>query len=329
MPDLVVLGQVTVDHAVPAVPGPWQESLGGNALYAAAGARLWCDPGRIGIVTRVARALAETVRPLLDGAGLPLGGLRAVDTDPLVEWHLYETDGSRRSLPRNAALRDPSVDAATLRRRYLAHLESLSPVAADIPPAWLPVRTAHVAPQLAARHGSTVPWLATRADWVGVDPSPHYARERDERELGRLLKGARAFLPSQAEVEHLAPDGDWAALVARLRTAGFDEVVLKLGGNGCVVAGPGGAPPCRVPAAPARAVDPTGAGDAFGGAYAAARLTGLPPLEAARRGAVAAAMVVECSGAAAALALSPPEALRRLRAWTAGAPDPTEGKEGS
>ena len=48
MPDLLVLGQVTVDHAVPATPGPWRESLGGNALYAAAGARLFCDPAGSG-----------------------------------------------------------------------------------------------------------------------------------------------------------------------------------------------------------------------------------------------------------------------------------------
>ncbi len=160
MPDLLVLGQVTVDHAVPATPGPWRESLGGNALYAAAGARLFCDPGRVGVVTRLGRGLGEDVRAMLGRAGLPAGGLTEVDVEPLVEWHLYERDGSRRSVPRNAALRDPAADVATLRQRYLAHLERLSPTAGDIPRAWLPARAAHVAPQVAARHGATVPWLA-------------------------------------------------------------------------------------------------------------------------------------------------------------------------
>ena len=319
MPDLLVLGQIAVDHTVPATPGPWRESLGGNALYAAAGARLWCDPGRIGIVTRLGRGLAQDVTTLLGRAGLSAGGLAPVDAEALVEWHLYERDGSRRSLPRNAALRDPTADAATLRQRYLAHLEALSPAVSDIPPAWLPTRAVHLAPQVASRHGSTLPWLGGRAEWIAVDPSPHYARELDERKLAGLLHGARAFLPSRAEVEHLAPDGDWVALIERLRDAGFEEVVLKLGGDGCLVAGPDVEPPRRIPAAPASVVDLTGAGDTFGGAYAAARLIGLDQLAAGRRGAIAAAMAVECTGAAAALALSPTEAERRLDAWIPGA----------
>jgi ribokinase len=151
--------------------------------------------------------------------------------------------------------------------------------------------------------------------WIGVDPSPHYARGLDERGLADALAGCRAFLPSRMEVDHLAPDGDWAALVRRLRDAGFQEIVLKLGGDGCLIGAPETASPRRIPPPPAAVADLTGAGDAFCGAYAAARLEGLGPFEAGRRAAVAAAMVVECTGAAAALALSAGEARRRLGAW--------------
>ena len=51
-PDLIIVGQVTIDDVVPAEPGPWRRAIGGSALYAIAGARLWIDPARIGIVTR-------------------------------------------------------------------------------------------------------------------------------------------------------------------------------------------------------------------------------------------------------------------------------------
>src|SRR5262245_5338866 len=105
-PDLLILGQVTVDHAVPAVPGPWREAVGGNALYAAAGARLWCDPARIGVVARLGHGLPVDVAALLGAAGLPTGGLQTVDHDAVVEWLLYERDGSRRSLPRDPELRE-------------------------------------------------------------------------------------------------------------------------------------------------------------------------------------------------------------------------------
>ena len=314
MADLLILGQVTVDHVVPAAPGPWQPSVGGNALYAAAGARLWYEPGRVGVVTRLGRGLPVDVAGLLAGAGLPADGLARVESEPLVEWILYEEDGSRRALPRNAALRDTDADPATLRRRYLARLEALSPTPEDIPPGWLPARAIHLAPQVAGRHRPSVERLRGQAPFLSVDPSPHYARELDAAGLARLLAGARAFLPSRAEVEHLWTDGDWPALAARLRAAGFAEVVLKLGGAGCLVSGPGDGPPTPIPAARAAVADLTGAGDAFCGAYAAARAVGLDPVEAGRRAVVAAAMVIECAGAPAALALSPAEARRRLEA---------------
>jgi sugar/nucleoside kinase (ribokinase family) len=108
-------------------------------------------------------------------------------------------------------------------------------------------------------------------------------------------------------------DGDWPALAVRLHAAGFAEVVVKLGAAGCLVSGPGSGP-TPIPAIPAAVADLTGAGDAFCGAYAAARASGLDLVEAARRAVVAAAMVIECSGAPAALALSPAEARRRLPA---------------
>jgi len=50
-------------------------------------------------------------------------------------------------------------------------------------------------------------------------------------------------------------------------------------------------------------VDPTGAGDAFCGAYAACRVLGLPPTEAAGHAAHTAALVVGSPGVEAALSL--------------------------
>ncbi len=61
-----------------------------------------------------------------------------------------------------------------------------------------------------------------------------------------------------------------------------------------------------IPTTPTPLVDPTGAGDSFCGAYAACRLQGMTPLEAARRAAATAALVVGCSGVEAALHLATP-----------------------
>src|SRR3954469_18354851 len=92
-PDILILGQITVDHVVPATPGVWFERLGGNAIYAAAGARLWCDPARIGIVARRGPNLASGLDSMLRRAGFGTGGLVPIPVENMVEWLIYEEDG--------------------------------------------------------------------------------------------------------------------------------------------------------------------------------------------------------------------------------------------
>lgn len=311
-PDLIVLGQVTVDHVVPARPGAWREQLGGNALYAAAGARLWIEPERIGVVTRVGTDCPFDPAASLERAGIGMVAVAPAGREQLVEWILYEKDGMRRSLPRNRALRSDGGESAGASPGYLAHLEAQSPAASDVPSDWLPVRAIHLAPQVLARHGDSLRTLACEAGFISVDPSPHYSLACSVESLARRLKPAAAFLPSEREVAHLVTDGGWAELARRFAQAGLREVAVKRGAAGAMLCERGGAP-VHVPACPVEVRDPTGAGDAFCGAYSACRLQGTPPVEAALRAAVAASLVVGCEGAEAALALSPATAEQALR----------------
>lgn len=312
-PDVVIVGQITVDDVVPSRPGLWGRQLGGNALYATAGARLWCDPTRIGVVARIASSLPFDVPALLENAGLTIAGLRSVTVEPLVEWIVYEEDGSRRSMPRNPELRDPGASSEELVARYLRHLECLSASYEDIPEDWLPARAIHLAPQVLTRHHESCCALRGDAAFISVDPSPHYSRERDAAALVMALPGVSAFLPSLAEVQHLmGANGSLASLVRDLCAAGFPEVVLKIGGAGALVGQKGDRHVRKLPAEEAVEVDLTGAGDAFSGAYAAARALGFEPLEAAQRAAVGAAVVIECSGADEALRMQPDCARARL-----------------
>ena len=311
-PDLILLGQATVDHVVPARPGAWREQLGGNALYAAAGARLWLAPERIGVVTRVGTNAPFNPRVHLERAGIGRVAIAPTGREQMVEWILYEEDGTRRSLPRNRALRAAGGEGAGAGSDYLAHLESQSPTATDIPAEWLPAGAVHLAPQVLARHEESLRILASRADFVSVDPSPHYSAGRSVEALARALAPATALLPSEREVAHLVGEDGWAGLAGRLTAAGFPEVVVKRGAAGAILC-ERGSRPMRVPARQVEVRDPTGAGDAFCGAYAACRLQEFPPAEAARRATIAASMVIECEGADAALALSP-EMARQLLA---------------
>ena len=311
-PDLIVLGQVTVDHVVPARPGAWRERLGGNALYAAAGARLWMESERIGVVTRVGTDCPFDPAACLERAGVGAVAVASSGREHLVEWILYEEDGMRRSLPRNRVLRSDAGEGAGASPGYLAHLEAQSPAASDVPRHWLPVRAVHLAPQVLARHDGSLRTLASEAAFVSLDPSPHYSLAGSVESLARRLEPATAFLPSEREVAHLVGDDGWVGLARRFALAGFAEVAVKRGAAGATLCERGGVP-VHVPARPVEVRDPTGAGDAFCGAYAACRLQGVPPLDAAPRAAIAASMVIGCEGAEMALALSPAAAQRALR----------------
>ena len=313
-PDLILLGQVTVDHVVPARPGAWREQLGGNALYAAAGARLWIEPERIGVVTRVGAGCPFDPGRQLARAGIERVAVVETGREQLVEWFLYEEDGSRRSLPRNRALRDAGGEGTGAGSKYLAHLEAQSPSAANVPAEWLPAAAVHLAPQVLGRHGETLRTLASRTRFLSVDPSPHYSAACSVEALAHALAPATAFLPSEREVAHLLGEDGWAGLAGRLAAAGFPEVVVKRGAAGSILC-EGGSHPLQVPARRVEVRDPTGAGDAFCGAYAACRLQDVPPAVAARRATVAASLVVECEGADAALALAPDAARGQTRDW--------------
>ena len=90
----------------------------------------------------------------------------------------------------------------------------------------------------------------------------------------RWTQGAAVCFPNHDEAAVLTGERDPVTMAARL-TRHYGTVVLKLGGEGCVLAVPGQAP-VRIPAHPARATDTTGAGDAFCGAFLSRWLSGGP-----------------------------------------------------
>ena len=220
-PDILLIGQITVDDTVPELPGRWERRLGGNAFYSVAGARLWCDPGRIGMVARVPRYLPLDVFSILRRAGMATDGLIPCSEDALIEWIMYEEDGNRQSMPRNPALRDSAADMQTLYSRYLTHLGNISASFEDVPTHWLPAKAIHLAPQVTERHVDSCRHLAEQTDFLSLDPSPHYSRSLSANEIHRLLPGVTAFLPSQAEIQHLGVASDWHDVVADLYNAGF------------------------------------------------------------------------------------------------------------
>jgi fructokinase len=120
--------------------------------------------------------------------------------------------------------------------------------------------------------------VQARGGTVSVDPNLRKELRLDdatEARFERLVSGADLLLPSGEELERAAGVAGEAEAVAALMARGVGEIALKRGAGGATVFLTGGG---RVDAGAfvVEEVDPTGAGDCFGGAYVAARRLCLP-----------------------------------------------------
>ena len=126
----------------------------------------------------------------------------------------------------------------------------------------IPLETVECLSQFAERHD--IPFM--------LDPAP-------ARPLPPSLLGRSTWLtPNETETAALlktpsGEDGDAFAAADRFLAAGVDNVLLKLGSQGCVVA-QRSKPKVRIPAFSVDAVDTTAAGDAFNAGFAVAMLRG-------------------------------------------------------
>ncbi|MCX4980219.1 carbohydrate kinase family protein [Streptomyces sp. NBC_00572] len=137
---------------------------------------------------------------------------------------------------------------------------------------------------------------------VSVDPaSAGFLAELGVDRFLAATDGAEVLLPNADEARSLTGRAEPEVAAAELSRR-FPLVVVTLGAAGALVA-EDGAVTARVAAPPVRPVDSTGAGDAFTGAFLAARLAGADPAKAAEAGCRAGAEAVTVVGG------RPPEGL--------------------
>ena len=231
------------------------------------------------------------LRRLAD-AGVDTGAIRTVGATTGCAFVAYREDGGRDfvyHLADSAAgrLRREHVDAAAFADCRWFHVMGSSLFDAAMTDAVLhAARTARAA---GAR--------------LSFDPNVRkelLARPGVAAAIDELARDADLLLASEDDVAHLAPGLPEAEAVARLLDGRASRVLLKRGARGSALherAADGG--PARVLEQPAFAVeevDPTGAGDCFGGTFLACLVQGLPAAECLRNAAAAGAMAVRRRG---------------------------------
>ena len=267
------VGHLTLDDVVRPDGSTQMGTIGGAALYSALGARL--AGARPGLASRRGAGYPDAAVAEMTAMGVRTEFVVTED-EPIHQWVLYESDGSRRYLhhPRSGTL------------------EWLSPMPAEhrLPGA----EYVHVAPLPIRAQRAWAGALAVRDLRCTLDPHADDCATDTDKVLD-LVPRVHAFLPSELEARALV-GADPVAAVRRFRALGAPIALVKLGARGCVLGY--GAELWHVPPAKVTAVDETGAGDTFCGAFAAALAAGRDPLDAARWGCAAASFVIEAPGTA-------------------------------
>jgi sugar/nucleoside kinase (ribokinase family) len=287
-----ILGNLTIDDVVLPDGTTAMGLCGGNAIYAALGARIWEDG--VGLAARIGTDFPAAHAAVVRDAGVRLA-LVEVTAPSIHNWALYESDGVRRFINwvSSGSYLEQSIRADELP-------SDLSSAAA-----------CHVAPMPLDVQTSLVKSLVARGvGIVALDPHEEFIAGHEE-ELLALLKSVTLFLPSRLETRLLYGRDDPEAAAAAFASAGPQAVAIKLGAEGSVVCVPRGSPQ-HIPAVPVRAVDTTGCGDSFCGGFVAAFQREADAVAAACHGAVSASFTAETRGATAMLPLAHAAARDRL-----------------
>ncbi|MFT8246660.1 carbohydrate kinase family protein [Roseomonas sp. BN140053] len=326
MVEAFAAGGMIVDNVVAADGTVRTGSMGGNAVYAAAGMRVWLD--RVGIVALVPRNYPPAFLEALAAAGIDTAGLRVMPEDvDRSEWFFYRPDGSRvdglhaaegalarhglhpgRLTPNEARRFEAQLRDAPEAGRSFGAFRREHPVQPEhLPHSFRAARSAHLGPNRADAAFALATALRRPGFRLTLDPGGQAAALLPL--LPELLPRLDAILPSEKELAVLVPERPAEAALAALRAGGVPVAAVKRGGRGALL---DAGQPVAVPALPVRAVDPTGAGDAWCGGFLAGWLRSGDPLLAACCGTVSASFAVEAFGPLHLLRVDHAAALARL-----------------
>lgn len=319
-PELVTVGGLTVDNVIAADGRVALAQAGGNGAYSAVGALMWRP--RVGLVSTAVASYPRATIDRLELGGVDLGGVAWSDERlTACNWFIYDGLGRREeglTSPPDALAeagfptdRLPPPQIARWREMLIAretgdevsysefrNRHPLTP--SQIPTAWSKARGVLLAPSQPDVMLAMLDHFGPGGSRVIADPGWQLAGRRLE-DIAPVLARLDAFLPSEVELRALVPDTGLSDALAVLARYCPGELAVKLGAQGSLVWDRAAAAPVNVPAAPATAVDPTGAGDSFCGGFLAGFVETGNAVQAARFGAISAARIVACFGADGAL----------------------------
>lgn len=296
MVDIVTIGYLTLDDLVLEDDRILRDTLGGGALFAAVGARVWNSS--VGIHACSGRDYPTEYLDFIRNCGIDVQGITAGPSRSLRLWLLEESGLHKQQLPKLASAAAHEMDAAR----------------GELPMPYQRAAGYHVATSLPATQRQTISQIRTVAPdaWVTLDIWTEPFFDASAYRAPDFLAGVDAFLPSDKEVAALWGMDDLPGVMRHLASSGPTIVAVKRGECGSLVFDRQANAYWEVPIVPVDTVDSIGAGDAYCGGFLAGLVESGNPLEAALLGTVAASFAVQGHGAQAGMAATRQEAERRL-----------------
>jgi len=281
-PDVVLVGQATIDDIHREDGQVALNTPGGAVLYATVGATMW--PVRVGVVTRFGDdydpSFAEQATANL--ASTDWTGVSFLVGESIRDVATYHRDGSR-----------------TYRFRSSHRLHELTPVPEDVPAHMLGAQYVHLAPASLGQQLALAQALRPHGSAISLDTERHFLKA-DPDLLRPLLEHVDFFVPSLEHLqlifdsEETAPRAFWP----RVRGLGPSFVVVKWGVFGSYVFDVKRRLGWHLGVVRGLGVeDATGAGDAFCGGFLAGLMASGDVVTAAAYGTVSSSFVLESLGA--------------------------------
>ncbi len=291
--DLVCLGNLSIDDIFLPDHSARLNCFGGDAIYAALGARWWSDSVRF--VAPVGADFPEEHLAYLDGVGMDTRGLprRSI---PGVHYRVVYADNNQRTWTMLSADGDFGM---------------LSPAVNDIPDDYLDSRSFLILAMDLPAQESLASSLRPRGV-IALDPQEEYIPGNEERVLA-MLKNVDIFLPSEQEVFLLLGDRDCERACRRFAECGPSIVAVKIGEQGSLIYDSRKDRFYPTPAFRTKAVDTTGAGDTYSGGFMAMYIRSSDLLKAGLAGAVSASFAIQDFGLAHMFGVTREQAEQRLR----------------
>jgi hypothetical protein len=305
----LVLGQLNREFLITPDQKVHPDQLGGNLLYAAEGAGLWLDEHeKLGLVARVGEDFPREWLDRIAARGYDIEGIKVLPEEVDLRFFRAYTD------LRTYSDEDPVGHFARLgfsmprlllgysRPKRLTNLQEVTSQSlrqSDMPKSYQEVKAAHLCSLDYISH-TLIPAALRQygTEIITLDPGRYMYKEYLE-EVKSIVIGLTAFLPSEEELSELfkGQTTDLREMVEEVASWGVDIVVVKRAWQGQLLYDRNDKCCYQVPAYPSKMIDPTGAGDVFGGGFLVGLSKTGSPLQAVMYGNVAASFAVEGNGA--------------------------------